>query len=356
MNILRHPHNPILRPQDVTPSSPRLRVTRVFNGAPFRFRKQICLLLRVSEEPALQKPGHAPLLSTDTVNGRYQVKVKYISETDPHYRIDGEMIYKGRLFYLTHVSHLRLARSDDGIHFSVDPKPTFTAQGPLEASDIEDARVVRLGSTYYINYSSVSIHGVSTSLASTRDFKTFRRHGCIMPCENRNIAIFPQKIGRYYYALQRPSRWTGGPEMWVMRSPDLLHWGGHQHLIDNRPGRWDAGRVGATGTPIKTPQGWLVIYHGKRNYQAHGTYSLGAILLDLKNPARVLARTAQPILSPKTPYEGGPTDDGIVFSNGQIVDADGKVWIYYGSGDRTLSLATTTVADLLQELGVKKRS
>lgn len=353
MKIVRHPDNPILRPEAIKPSSPRMRVTRVFNAAPFRMGKQICLLLRVSEEPAVMRPGCAPLLTTDTIHGKYQIKVKWIRHDDPRYRIDGEMIYHGRLFYLTHASHLRLARSDDGVHFTVDDKPTLTAQGQLESNNIEDPRVIKLGSTYYINYSSVSIHGVSTSLASTKDFKTFTRHGCIMPCENRNIAIFPRKIGRQYWALQRPSRWTGGAEMWVMRSPDLLHWGGHRYLMDNRPGKWDAGKIGATGTPIWTRHGWLVIYHGKRDYKAHGTYSLGAALLDHDEPWRVLARTPKPLISPRTDYEGGDTDVGIIFSNGQIVDDDGTIHLYYGAGDRTLCLATTHVAEVLAAMGVR---
>lgn len=138
--------------------------------------------------------------------------------------------------------------------------------------------------------------------------------------------------------------------MWITRSPDLLHWGDHRPLMDNREGCWDAARIGATGTPIETPKGWLVIYHGKRDPSASGTYSLGVALLDLEEPWKVLARSSGAVLEPREKYEREGHIPDTIFSTGQIVRPDGSILLYYGAVDTVMCLAETSVDELLKSL------
>ena len=97
----------------------------------------------------------------------------------------------------------------------------------------------------------------------TTDFRHFTRHGMIFPPHNKDCALFEEKIGSYYYAFHRPSSpELGGNYIWLAESPDRLHWGNHHCVATTREGKWDSARVGAGASPIKTPRGWLEIYHG----------------------------------------------------------------------------------------------
>ena len=154
----------------------------------------------------------------------------------------------------------------------------------------------------------------------------------MLPPHNKDCAIFDEKINGLYYALHRPSSVDiGGNFIWLAQSPDGIHWGNHKCIIKTRSDGWDSARVGAGAAPIKTEKGWLEIYHGaNREHQ----YCLGAFLMDLQDPGKVIARTEVPIMVPTTTYELSGFFGNVVFTNGHIVGTDGDtITIYYGASD-----------------------
>jgi predicted GH43/DUF377 family glycosyl hydrolase len=125
-----------------------------------------------------------------------------------------------------------------------------------------------------------------------------------------------------------------------------VHWGRHRCLAHSREGYWDSARVGAGAAPIRTEQGWLEIYHGATK---ENRYCLGALLLDLDEPWKVLARSEQPIMEPQTQYETEGFFGQVIFTNGQTVDGD-RITIYYGAADSVICAAEFSIAALLASL------
>jgi predicted GH43/DUF377 family glycosyl hydrolase len=124
--------------------------------------------------------------------------------------------------FLTSMSHLRVARSADEVYFEIEEKPALFPANEYETFGIEDPRISLIGDTYYINYSAISNIGITTCLASTKDFKSFQRLGVILAPDNKDVEIFPAKIDGKYYALHCPSiSHFGNPDIWIAESPDL---------------------------------------------------------------------------------------------------------------------------------------
>jgi predicted GH43/DUF377 family glycosyl hydrolase len=220
-------------------------------------------------------------------------------------------------------------------------------QGELESYGIEDCRVAQIGQTYYLTYTEVSEHGVGVGLRSTTDWRNILQHGMIFPPHNKDCAIFCEQIGGKYFALHRPSSPTlGGNYIWIAESPDLVHWGQHRCLAHSRPGMWDSARVGAGAAPIRTPEGWLEIYHGANGEHR---YCLGALLLDLESPWKVLARSREPIMEPVADYERTGFFGNVVFTNGHVVDGD-TVTVYYGASDSVICGARLSLQEILRTL------
>lgn len=345
--IQRFVQNPILTPRDVIPSRPDMAVECLLNPGAFRFEGRIGLLLRVAERP-VQEAGwlSTPLLDPDAEGG---VRILRIRKDDPFLTAAHQrgFTYKGRA-YLTTLSHLRLAWSHDGVHFQAEDRPTLMGAGPLESYGIEDCRVERIDGRYRLTYTAVSECGVGVGLIATADWRTFTRHGVIFPPHNKDCALFPERVAGAYWALHRPSGLgLGGHFIWLSRSPDLLHWGDHRCLVMTRPGQWDSSRVGAGAAPIRTPDGWLAIYHGA---DAQDCYCLGAFLLDLDDPTHVRARSVEPLMKPTLPYELNGFLGNVVFTNGQVVDEAGRITLYYGASDTVICGATVQVADVLAGL------
>jgi predicted GH43/DUF377 family glycosyl hydrolase len=226
-------------------------------------------------------------------------------------------------------------------------QPMF-GQGDLEAYGIEDCRVTKIDETFYLTFTAVSENGVGVGLRSTKDWKTFDRRGMIFPPHNKDCALFTEQIGGLYFALHRPSSPNiGGNYIWLAESPDLVHWGNHRCIARSRPNMWDSARVGGGAAPIRTSDGWLVIYHGA---DANNRYCLGALLLDLQSPATVIARSQQPIMEPIAEYEQVGFFGNVVFTNGHVVDGD-ELTIYYGASDSVICGAKFSIRQILQSLG-----
>lgn len=339
--------NPILRPSDVVPSRDGLEVECLLNPGAFRFEGKTWLLLRVAERPR-QVEGRisTPVLDPYAPGG---IAILNYAKDDPDvvYMDPRVFQYQGKS-YLTTLSHLRLASSDDGVHFTVEPTPTLVGEGELESFGIEDCRVTELDGRFYLTYTAVSPSGIGVGLRSTSDWKTFEKHGMMIAPSNKDCALFPRKVGGDYLALHRPANlYIGGPFIWLGRSPDLIHWGRHACLAWTRPGLWDSARIGAGAEPIWTPKGWLVIYHGANDAPR---YCLGALLLDLDDPTKVLARSYDPIMEPLAEYEKTGFFGNVVFTNGHTVDGD-TVTVYYGASDEVICGARFSIQEILASLG-----
>ena len=253
-------------------------------------------------------------------------------------------MFEGRS-WLTSISHFRVARSRDGVHFDIGGSPAFSAGNALESFGVEDARITHGDDTYWINYTAVSPLGIATALASTRDFVTFERHGVIFPPNNRDVTIFPERIGGRFVALHRPMpEGIGEPAMWSATSPDMHAWGAHRFVAGSRPGMWDDAKIGGGAVPFRTQEGWIAVYHGVSRPPME--YALGALLLDANDPSHVLARSREPILRPEMPYEREGFFGGVVFSCGVIAEGD-NVRVYYGAADGVTAMADLSLAEIM---------
>jgi predicted GH43/DUF377 family glycosyl hydrolase len=214
---------------------------------------------------------------------------------------------------------------------------------------MEDPRITKIGERYYISYTAVSEHGAAAALITTEDFNTFDRHGIIFLPENKDITIFPERIRGKYYAFNRPvPKSFGTPDIWISQSEDLIHWGGHQHFCGVSETGWDNGRIGGGAPPIRTEKGWIKIYHAA---DSNDRYCLGAFLLDLEEPTKILAKSRQPIIAPETEYELNGFFGNVVFTCGCLLEAD-NIRIYYGASDDSICLAQIRLQDLYKHLGV----
>lgn len=344
--VKRFAQNPILTTKDIKPSQPGLVVACVLNPGVFRFEGKTWLLLRVAERP-VQKEG---IVSFPVLREDGSMQILEFEKEDPNVDLSDArfVVYKGKS-YLSTISHLRLVCSDDGVHF-IEPAdfPTqIFGQGPLETFGIEDSRVSLLEGAYHLTYTQVSENGVGVGLMRTRDWRQFSREGMIIPPHNKDCALFEEKIGGKYFCLHRPSGIDlGGNFIWVASSPDLLHWGGHHCILRTRESWWDSARVGAGAAPIKTREGWLEIYHGADHQHR---YSLGAVLLDLNDPTKVLARSHHPLFEPEADYELTGFFGNVVFTNGHLVDGD-EITMYYGASDEVICGATLSIEAILSDI------
>jgi predicted GH43/DUF377 family glycosyl hydrolase len=332
----------------VRPTAPGLRVRGVFNPAAVRLNEEILLLLRIAEDcEAGDDEVAVPVARFDGSNGGPEIL--RLSRRDPDLDCSDHrlLIYRGQT-YLSTLSHLRLARSRDGVRFTVEDRPFLFPADGTERFGIEDARITRIADTCYINYTCVSPDSWATSLVSTRDFNNVHRHGIIFPPQNKDVCLFPELIEGRYCALHRPhNSGFGRPSIWYAESPDLIHCGRHRCLIRPRDNAWENERIGGGAPCLRTHQGWLQIYHAASQ---DSTYRLFTLLLDLEEPGRVLKRASRPLLEPETDYETKGFFGRVVFCNGVVPFDDGRVWIYYGAADQTTCLAETTVDELLASL------
>ncbi|RMF41715.1 MAG: glycosylase, partial [Planctomycetota bacterium] len=184
---------------------------------------------------------------------------------------------------------------------------------------------------------------VSTALASTTDFQTFTRHGIIFPPENKDVVLFPERIGGRFVALHRPvgaTRFTR-PEIWVAESDNLLDWGNHRP-VDVPCHPWNADRVGGGCPPRPHPAGWLTIIHGAERPAVGGEvgrYRGAWMLLDRNNPSRVLHVDPIDALTPQEPFETSGFVPHVVFPTGWV-EVDGACHVFYGASDCYVGVAS----------------
>ncbi len=270
-------------------------------------------------------------------------------------RVEDETVLLLRVEDLRGISQLHVARSTDGVRdWRFDPEPLLRSDVehyPEEIWGCEDPRLTFLPEReeWAIAYTAYSRRGPLVSLAVTRDFRSVRRLGPVMPPEDKDAALFPRRFDGRWAMIHRPSPLRGDASMWISYSPDLRHWGDHTMFLEARDGAWwDAGKIGLGPPPLETAEGWLVMYHGVHATSAGPIYRAGLALLDLENPRRVVGRTDEWIFGPSAPYEVTGDVGKVVFPCGWVLDPAGEtVSIYYGGGDSVVGLATVRLADLL---------
>lgn len=358
MSVKRCEYNPLLTPADVKPSDPRFKVDGVFNCGVAEYKGEIILLCRVAESVKQEDPDKIEIPIVVSRNGQDKIDTVIYDK-----KVQTEFIYtdsrsifkpgpggKKTTVNLTSLSHLRVARSRDGIHFEIDDKPSIMPIAAEESWGMEDPRITQIGDVYYINYSAVTENGVCVSLIRTTDFATYERMGIIFGPENKDVTIFPEKINGEYVAFNRPVPFgIGTPSIWIAKSPDLIHWGDQKlFCATSREERWDNGRVGGGAVPIRTEKGWLVVYHAA---DANDRYCLGLYLLDLAHPEKIIASLDMPLMEPEAEYEKEGFFGNVVFTCGALLK-DNNLMIYYGAADDKICRADISIQDIFEMLGV----
>lgn len=257
-----------------------------------------------------------------------------------------------RAFGRDRVSRLGYAKSADGLKWEVSPEPmTLPLAGdPQETYGMEDPRIVKLDGRYVIAYTAAN--GVKHEegwdwttrirFVATEDFKHFERIVPELTDENnKDGALFPEKIGGKYWLLHRIM-----PDIWVSQADDLVHWQDHRAIMKPVPESWESLRIGGGAQPIKTSLGWLLFYHG---VNPDLVYSIGAAVLDLDDPYKVLYRLPYPILRPERSYEQKGAVPRVVFATSVLDDGE-SYRLYYGAADSVIAAAEINKQELLEEL------
>ena len=260
--------------------------------------------------------------------------------------------------------HLGLATSDDGIHWDVRNKP-FISQQEAETDEIErfyDPRLTVIDGELYMCFAIDTKHGLRGGIGKIHDLEKLEILTMTVP-DNRNMVLFPEKIGGYYARLERPmpiySRGKDRFDMWYSTSPDLEFWGRSKLVMGVEHVKYANDKIGPAAPPVKTEKGWLTTFHavdidytrGKNGWEDkwQKRYTAGIALLDLEDPSKVIGKYEEPLLAPETDYE---VDEGlrqnVIFPGGMILEDSGEVKIYYGAADTVECLATADVNDLLK--------
>ena len=242
-----------------------------------------------------------------------------------------------------------LALSNYDIEFppeSAIAERVLLPMSPAESHGMEDARFVRFVDddgtvTYYATYTAFDGVHVTPQLLETADFRRFRITQLAGPAaKNKGLALFPRRIGGRYVALSRWDRERNS----VVSSPDGRSWE-RATTVQAPEHAWELLQLGNCGSPIETPEGWLVLTHGVGPMRV---YSIGAVLLDLDDPARMLARLPTPLMVPEESERDGYVPN-VVYSCGALLHGD-WLMIPYGISDATIGIATLRLGELLDRL------
>jgi beta-1,4-mannooligosaccharide/beta-1,4-mannosyl-N-acetylglucosamine phosphorylase len=255
--------------------------------------------------------------------------------------------------------NLGIAFSDNGINWDVAPKPCFE----LKNDDIlraYDPRLSVIDGKCYMCFAIDTKHGVRGGIAVTEDFDKFEILHMTVP-DNRNMVLFPEKIGGQFVRLERPFPVYGRDEdeafdIWISNSSDCRYWGDHRLLLGAENVPFSNSKIGPAAPPIKTSRGWLTTFHAVKKvdreiYAWHSNWNKiyygGLMLLDLNDPTKIVGMCNDPILKPEASYEETGMRGEVIFPGGMILEDSGEVKIYYGAADTVEALATADVGDLL---------
>ncbi len=382
-------NNPLIAPADVTPSQPGMEVISTINAGAARVGDEVVLLLRVAERPSaggtlpegarlVDLRGDRPTLTPmppelepadlvgmpffDTTADPPRIVLGYVRRDEPgidlddprtiRYRdlADGHLGDDGITDYLTHTSHLRVARSLDGERFEVDAAPALMPANELEAYGVEDPRITEIDGVFHISFVSASRLGITTSALTTTRLPHVRAPWCDLAARPEGRRLLPGSPRRTLpgvhsadarIVLPRTRHLARG-----IARPGALGQASPRRAAS--PGMWDEARIGASLTPFRVDGGWLEVYHGADRTNRYG---MGAMLLDADDPSKVLARSAHPLLAPELEYERSGFLHDVVFPSGHVPLGDGgRIRVYYGAADSSLAAADFAVSDILANL------
>ncbi|MEO8269679.1 MAG: glycoside hydrolase family 130 protein, partial [Aureliella sp.] len=330
----------LLRPCDIQASQFGWEVIGVFNPAVTIIGDEKVMIARVAERPIETRPEWTAL---PRWTQRGEAAVDWVRDDDLH-KTDARVVslkHNGDL-RLTSVSHFQVFRQSKLGNEAWKFVRSLMPQGSLEEFGIEDPRITKIDNAYWMTYVAVSRAGAATALISSTDFVDFQRHGIIFASENKDVVLFPERIAGDFVALHRPnpSSHFRPPQIWIARSPDLMHWGRHEPILSGVQ-KWEGDRVGSGTPPILVEDGWLTLYHGSESSNIAGRvgrYAAGALLLDRVDPSCVLARSGEPIMLPMNDYETNGFVPNVVFPTAML-DVGDELQVFYGAADT--SVATT---------------
>lgn len=259
-----------------------------------------------------------------------------------------------------------VARSKNGIDGWVfDPVPLMDSNDPAKDPEMRrlyDPRVIEIEGKLYLCLAMDTRHGIRGCIAElSEDLRSYKIISASVP-ENRNMVLFPERIGGEFVRLERPmpvySRGRDRFDIWLSRSPDMVYWGRSELVLGVEDVPFANDKIGPTASPIKTERGWLTLIHAVDKDESRGKngwektwkkrYTAGLMLLDLNDPSKVLSVYNEPLIAPDLPVE---TDEGfrqnVIFPCGMLLEDSGEVKIYYGASDTCVCLATADVNDLL---------
>ena len=257
----------------------------------------------------------------------------------------------------TREMNLHAGRSADGINWAIEPETIRWVATDARIGEIQesfehayDPRVTWLEDRYYVTWCN-GYHGPTIGVGYTHDFETFHQLDNAFLPFNRNGVLFPRRVDGRYLMLSRPSDNGHTPfgDIYVSESFDMAHWGRHRRVMGTREWTWESTKIGAGPTPIETPEGWLLIYHGVLTSCNGFVYSASVALLDLEKPWKVIARAKPYVISPQTLYECVGDVPNVVFPCAALCDAEtGRLAIYYGAADTVTGLAFAYVDELVE--------
>ncbi|MEX0672679.1 MAG: glycosidase [Candidatus Paceibacterota bacterium] len=287
-----------------------------------------------------------------------------------------------------YISRLGLATSTDGISFKRSSEPWLAPSTADDRWGTEDPRMTRIDDTVFITYTAISQPVKETesamrtdpllaqvNLVSTTDFSYYSHQGLITPdySDNKDTLLFPEKINDCYVLLHRPHRWSkewyresgqnaaanvpvpidGLPEkpsIWISYSKDLITWFDHSVVME--PTHDTDEKIGAGAPPIRTEQGWLLLYHHVTNHSGvKRMYAAKAALLDINDPSQIISRTREHVLEPREAYETTGDVADVVFPTGAFIRG-GDLYMYYGAADTYCALATAPITAVLDALEI----
>jgi predicted GH43/DUF377 family glycosyl hydrolase len=294
----------------------------------------------------IRRPAGNPILTSEDFPGHVSAVFNPAAAV-----VDGQTLLLVRIEHHDGISSLAVATSPDGLtNWKVDEDRGLA---PLRDSHeehygIEDPRITQVGDDYYVVYTGYSSDGPLVCVAKTKDFASWERLGVALRPDDKDAALFPVRFGDRWAMLHRPGT-TRGSHIWLSFSPDLKHWGDARVVLSARKGGWwDNYKVGLGPEPMLTKDGWLTCYHGVRQTAAGLIYRAGLALLDRDDPAKVLARGDEWVLSPREPYERQGDVGQVVFPCGWLLRDDGDtIHLYYGAADTVVCVAEASLGALL---------
>ncbi|MBU0741163.1 glycoside hydrolase family 130 protein [bacterium] len=279
-------------------------------------------------------------------------------------RVDGRVLLLLRVQSRGRETGLVRAWSHDGIRFRVENRLVEVRgleDAGFTAHHVYDPRLTVVDGELVCTVAIDTDDGCRLGTGRLTGDGVLRLAG-VSPPDVRNGVVFPERVDGSWLRLERPNRTrlAGGPvtgdTITLSASDDLSAWREVGEVMRGRPRSWDE-MIGPGTPPIKTREGWLLLYHGiATHFQGNNLYQAGAVLLDLTDPTRVVARTRRNVLEPRAPYELSGQVPNVVFPTGWICDApdgegfappDADLKVYYGAADTVVGLAVGTVRELL---------